>query len=151
MSNDLIDENSGEEESFADLLESYSPRMNKDIQVGDKVTGEIISNEEVIIEGKIDGKINAKNRVIVGKTGMVNADIDARELVVEGRVNGNVKLTQRIEIVPEGVLRGNINSSKVVLAEGSIFKGKIDMPIDKGAFPDKKPLSTEEKSEGDKD
>ena len=115
------------------------------------ITGEIISNEEVIIEGKIDGKINAKNRVIVGKTGMVNADIDARELVVEGRVNGNVKLTQRIEIVPEGVLRGNINSSKVVLAEGSIFKGKIDMPIDKGAFPDKKPLSTEEKSEGDKD
>ena len=102
------------------------------------ITGEVISDEEVIVEGKIEGKINTKNRVIIWKGGLVHADINARELVIEGRVIGNVKLAHRIEIKPEGILKGNINSQKVVLSEGSIFKGKIDMPIDKGILPDEK-------------
>ena len=59
----------------------------------------------------------------------------------------DVKLTNKIEIVPEGILKGNINSQKVVLAEGSLFKGKIDMPIGKDTFPEKKTVSTEKESQ----
>lgn len=91
------------------------------------VKGEVTSDEEVYIEGNIQGKINIKHRVVVGKNGVVNADIEAREVIIKGIVNGNVRGSYKVEIVPEGVLNGNILSQRVVLAEGAVFKGNIDM------------------------
>jgi len=91
--------------------------------------GEISSDEEVLVEGRIEGKIKMKDRVIIGKDGHVTADIEAREVVIKGVVNGNVRCTHKVEILPEGTLNGNIVSEKVVLAEGAIFKGNIDMSI----------------------
>lgn len=91
------------------------------------VKGELSSDEEVLIEGKIEGKIKANNRLIIGKHGTVQADIEANEVIIRGTVNGNVSCSYKIEIVPEGILNGNIVSEKVVLAEGAIFKGSIDM------------------------
>jgi cytoskeletal protein CcmA (bactofilin family) len=93
------------------------------------IKGNIFSDEEVFIEGKIEGKLNIKNRVVVGKSGVVNADIEAQEIIVIGTVNGNVKGSQKVEIVPDGVLNGNILSKGVVLREGAIFKGSIDMTM----------------------
>lgn len=97
------------------------------------IKGEVLSDEEVLIEGKIEGKINVKNKVIIGKNGSVNAEIEAREVIIKGVVNGNVKGSYKVEIVPDGTLNGNIISQRVVLAEGANFKGSIDMtPKDEG-------------------
>ncbi len=93
------------------------------------IKGEIHSDEEVLIEGKIEGKLDIKHRVVVGRNGVVNADIDAREIIIKGTVNGNVKGSYKVEIIPEGILNGNIISQRVVLAEGAVFKGNIDMTI----------------------
>ena len=91
------------------------------------IKGEIYSDDEILIEGKIQGKINVKNRVIVGINGNVEADIDAREVIIKGKVTGNVKGSQRVEIVPAGELHGNINSPRVVIADSGVFEGSIEM------------------------
>jgi cytoskeletal protein CcmA (bactofilin family) len=91
------------------------------------IKGEIYSDDEILIEGKIQGKINVKNRVIVGINGNVEADIEAREVIIKGKVTGNVKGSQRVEIVPAGVLHGNISSPRVVIADSGIFEGNIEM------------------------
>ncbi len=91
------------------------------------VKGEVFSDEELLVEGTIEGKLNIRNKVVVGKSGSVSADIDAREVIIKGIVNGNVKGSQKVEIIPEGILNGNIVSQTVKLAEGAVFKGNIDM------------------------
>lgn len=91
------------------------------------IKGEVFSDDEILIEGRIQGKINVKNRLIVGKNGNVEADIEAREVVIRGKVTGNVKGGQRVEIVPAGILHGNINSPRVVIADSGIFEGNIEM------------------------
>lgn len=91
------------------------------------IKGEITSDEEVLIEGKIEGKIKINHRIIIGKNGIVNADIEAKEVIIKGSVTGNVTCSYKIEIVPDGTLKGNILSNKVILAEGALFKGNIDM------------------------
>ena len=108
-----------------------TPTAMKNSVIGKTIflKGNIFSDEEVFIEGKIEGKLNIKNRVVVGKNGVVNADIEAHEVIVIGTVNGNVNGSNKVEIVPEGVLNGNILSKGVVLREGAIFKGSIDMTL----------------------
>jgi cytoskeletal protein CcmA (bactofilin family) len=110
------------------LSNSYSSNEKTSI-VGKTllVKGEMFSDEEVLVEGTIEGKLNINNRVIVGKNGVVNAAIDAQEVIIKGEVNGNVKGQFKVEIVPDGILNGNIISQRVVLAEGALFKGNIDM------------------------
>lgn len=91
------------------------------------IKGDIHSDEELLIEGKVEGKLNVKNRVIIGKNGIVNAEIKAREIIIRGKVNGDVTASYKVEIEPEGILNGNIFSQRVHLTEGAIFKGNIDM------------------------
>lgn len=91
--------------------------------------GDLYSDEELIIEGKLEGTLKAKDRVIIGKNGNLKADVEAREIIVRGQINGNVKGAQKVIVEPEGVLNGNIVAHRVVLAEGAIFKGNIDMSI----------------------
>lgn len=108
------------------------------------VKGEVISDDEVIIEGRIEGKINVKNRVVIGKNGLIHADIEAREVVIKGKVYGNIKSSFRVEIVPEGALYGNIFASKVVIADGALFEGNIDMKLKQQAEP-AEPKAAEQK------
>jgi cytoskeletal protein CcmA (bactofilin family) len=91
------------------------------------IKGEVFSEDEILIDGKIQGKINVKNRVVIGVNGNVEADIDAREVIIKGKVTGNIKGGQRVEIVSTGVLHGNINSPRVVIADSGVFEGNIEM------------------------
>ncbi len=91
------------------------------------INGEVESDEEILIEGKIEGLLRAKGLVVVGKNGVVDAEIEATEVIVIGKVNGNVNGVKKVEIRPDGIVNGNITSQRVVLAEGAIFKGSIDM------------------------
>jgi len=108
------------------------------------VKGDIFSDEEILIEGKVQGKITVKNRVVVGRDGIVEAEIDAREIVIKGKVTGNMRGSQRVEIVPAGSLHGNIHSPRVVIADSGIFEGNIEMRSreEKGKAGEEKPAAS---------
>lgn len=91
------------------------------------IKGDIYSEDEIVIEGRIQGKITVKNRVIIGRNADVEAEIEAREIVIRGKVVGNVRGSQRVEIAPAGTLHGNIQAPRVVIADSGFFDGNIEM------------------------
>ncbi len=116
-----------------------------------KLKGNISSDEEIVIEGIVEGTIKINHNVVIGKSGKVKADITAKAIIIKGVVNGNVNGIEKVEIVPGGVLNGDIISEKVVLAEGAKFKGSIDMSgksedAEKRSKPEKQTSKTEKKS-----
>ncbi|MEN8154202.1 MAG: polymer-forming cytoskeletal protein [Acidobacteriota bacterium] len=115
--------------NITDIEETVSENRVSLLGKDMKLKGNITSNEEIIIEGTVDGKVNITNNIYIGKSGKVKAEIFAREIIIEGEVNGDVHGSVKVEIVPGGILNGNIISEKVVLAEGAKFKGNIDMTI----------------------
>ena len=54
---------------------------------GAKIKGEIKEENEITIQGNVDGDIECKN-LIVGKTGSVKGKIKAETLYVEGSIEG---------------------------------------------------------------
>jgi cytoskeletal protein CcmA (bactofilin family) len=97
--------------------------------IGNSVTirGEITSDENLQIEGVVDGSIEANNDVVVGHEGRVNATIRAVNIVIQGRVVGDVSASNRVELAPSAMLQGNIRSPKLSIAETAKFKGSVDM------------------------
>jgi len=98
------------------------------IGAGIRVNGEISGSENLLIEGRVDGKVNLSgNDVTIGKSGQVSADVVAKTIRVAGEVNGDLKAKERVVISGTGNVRGNVIAPRVVLEDGAIFKGSIDM------------------------
>jgi cytoskeletal protein CcmA (bactofilin family) len=91
------------------------------------IKGEITGDEDVLIEGKVEGQVRISRDVRVGPTGSVKATIEAQSVVVSGEVIGDCSATSRVEIQASGKLTGNIRAPKIVIAEGAMFKGNSDM------------------------
>ncbi len=91
------------------------------------VRGEIRSDEHLIIEGRVEGRIMApEHGVAIGRHGTVSSEIMARTITVLGTVNGKLTATERIELMPSGRVEGRLVTSTLIIDEGAFFKGVVD-------------------------
>ena len=97
------------------------------------VRGDVMGEEDLLIEGRVEGKIELRhNSITVGKSGHIKADIYGKAIIVEGTVEGNLFGEEQLVIRNCGTVRGNIIAPRVALEDGCNFKGSIDMsPKDK--------------------
>jgi len=96
------------------------------------VDGRIRAKEEIRVFGKVTGNMNVRGRVVVEDGGLVTANIKAEEIVIRGKVQGDIDC-DRANIEPKGELIGDVASPRMMLADGAVFKGKIDMAPKEGA------------------
>ena len=104
--------------------------MEKLVNIGQsiQIKGEVTGNEDLTIEGKVDGKIFLKDHnLTVGSNGRITADIHAKNVTVIGEVVGNITADDKVEVAETGSMKGDIVGPRVVLADGAKFKGSIDM------------------------
>jgi cytoskeletal protein CcmA (bactofilin family) len=96
------------------------------------VKGEISGNEDLLIEGSVEGLVQLDERKLtVGASAKLTADIIAREVVVYGQVKGNLRAKDRIEIKKDGSVNGDLTTARIMIEDGAYFKGSIE--IDKTA------------------
>jgi cytoskeletal protein CcmA (bactofilin family) len=106
------------------------PRRTERATIGPSIfiKGDLSGEEDLVVEGRVEGKVDLKqNNVTVGKNGKVRADIFGRVVTIEGEVDGNVFAREQAILRQSGAIRGNITAPRVVLEDGSRFKGSIDM------------------------
>lgn len=93
-----------------------------------KVTGDIESSEDLLIEGEVNGTVKlVDNELIIGNSGRVQANIEAKTIRIEGEVQGDIVGQERVVITTTGNVQGNVSSPRVMLEDGGRFKGSIDM------------------------
>lgn len=93
-----------------------------------KVTGDIESSEDLLVEGEVNGTITlAENELVIGNAGKVQANIEAKTIRIEGEVQGDIVGRERVVITASGNVQGNVSAPRVMLEDGGRFKGSIDM------------------------
>jgi cytoskeletal protein CcmA (bactofilin family) len=93
------------------------------------INGELSGSEDLTVEGQVDGKIELRDHVLtVGENGRITAQVAAKSIVVLGHVTGNLTATEKIDIRDSGSVEGDIVAPRVAIADGSHFRGRIDMP-----------------------
>ena len=114
------------------------------------INGELSGSEDLTIEGRVDGKIELRDHVLtVGSNGRIKAQITAKAIVVLGQVTGNLNATEKVDIKETGSVEGDVVAPRVAIADGSHFKGSIDMQKkdqpEKGVFskPESKTTKTD--------
>lgn len=93
-----------------------------------KIVGEVSGEENLIIEGSVDGAIEfAAHEVTIGPAGRVSANVVAKTIRIDGQVNGDITGHEKVVISRTGKVKGNIVAPRVTLEDGAQFKGSIDM------------------------
>lgn len=106
------------------------------------IKGDIRTQEELFVDGDVEGTLESKSLLTVGPNGKVKANIRAREVIVFGSVRGNVEVTEKVAIRDNGSVIGDIKTAGISIDDGSYFKGSIDI-----VRPDVKPITKPVKTE----
>lgn len=100
--------------------------------VGRTVTikGEIIGDEPLTVEGRVEGRIALQSTIHVKESGFVKADISSQSITVAGGISGNIEASDKVEILKGGFMVGDIKAPRIVINDGANLKGQVDMEID---------------------
>ena len=115
---------------------------------GVEVTGDIIFTDQLQVDGKVTGKLISENgRLIIGRTGRVDAQVEVNVCIIHGVVNGNVSARSRVEVHKGSRVSGDLTTSVLIIEEGAIFNGNIGMAQEGDVrLPEgSRPKDTEEK------
>ncbi|HEX3846174.1 MAG TPA: polymer-forming cytoskeletal protein [Steroidobacteraceae bacterium] len=94
--------------------------------------GDLAADEDLLIQGRIEGSIAHTQRLTVGPQGSVKANIHAQLIIVEGTVDGDLRADKSVLVKSTATVCGNIVAPSVSIAEGASFSGSIDMGGRKG-------------------
>src|SRR5262245_40038655 len=95
------------------------------------IRGELSGDEDLIIEGQVEGKVILKDHcTVIGNHGVIRGEIEARNVTVSGKVVGNICAGELMEITATGSVEGDIESSRISVVEGAYFKGSVDLRVD---------------------
>jgi cytoskeletal protein CcmA (bactofilin family) len=95
--------------------------------------GELNAEEDLLIQGRVEGSITHTQRLTVGPQGTVKANIKAQLIIVEGTVEGDLHAEKSVFVKESAKVCGNIFSPTVSITEGASFSGSIDMDGKKAA------------------
>ncbi len=89
--------------------------------------GELRGEDDLIIEGRVEGEVTLKRHLTVETTGVVIANVSTQNITIKGEMRGDMTAEDKVEIHEGARVVGNIVAPRIVIAEGARFKGHIDM------------------------
>ena len=94
---------------------------------GVRINGEVISAEDLLIDGRVDGTITVRDHhLIIGSQAEITADVIAKRITVRGVVVGDVTATERLQISETGSVDGTVRTPRLSMLDGAVLSGKVD-------------------------
>jgi cytoskeletal protein CcmA (bactofilin family) len=97
------------------------------IMEGTTIEGEIRSDSNVRIDGRVKGTISVRGRLIVGASGVIEGDVTCQSSDIEGTVNGKINCQDLLSLKATAKLNGDINTKKLAIEPGAVFTGNCSM------------------------
>ncbi|MCY3879620.1 MAG: polymer-forming cytoskeletal protein [Rhodobacteraceae bacterium] len=112
------------------------------------LNGNLKSDSDVKIDGRIDGDVNAK-LIQVGEKAIIKGQIVANEVIVDGRVRGQIR-GNRVRLNGSAHVEGEIIHETIAIEAGALFEGTVkrqDNPLAEGgaAAAQKNPAAAAQK------
>jgi cytoskeletal protein CcmA (bactofilin family) len=92
------------------------------------ITGEITSQEDVTIHGKLHGKISMeRGSLVVAQSAKVEADAHVSRLTINGTFAGDVAAAERVELSKTAQVSGTVVAPAIVVEDGAVFNGMMEV------------------------
>jgi len=96
---------------------------------GTGIEGQVISEGDVRIDGKVEGTVITKSKLVIGNSGYVNGDVSCQSADVSGHVVGKLKVKEVLYLKATAIVEGSVSTEKIVIESGAKFNGDCKMNI----------------------
>lgn len=96
-----------------------------------EIKGSIKFQNELIIDGKIEGEIVSSGILTVGENAEIRGEIKTKSVTVLGKVHGNITVDERCELKTRAQLIGDLKAARLMIEEGATFVGKSEVTPNK--------------------
>jgi len=107
--------------------QSFDTNAIDRIAEGTTLEGNVNSAKSIRVDGKVKGSIVCAGRVVIGKTGVVEGEVDCDSADVEGTLNATITVSGLLELKSTAVINGDSQVGKLKVDPGAEINGKIDM------------------------
>ncbi len=104
-----------------------SPGMHNVLSAGTVLTGNLVTDDDIRIDGVIEGNIVSRGKIIVGNNGSVIGDIECYNLDLMGKVTGNVQCYEVVVLRSTANMNGDIKTQTIEIEPGARFSGACSM------------------------
>jgi cytoskeletal protein CcmA (bactofilin family) len=85
------------------------------------------SQKDLRIEGDVKGAITCDGTLFIAEGATVDAKVEAEHISVAGDLTGEIHCRGRLQIMPSGRVRASVTTATLVIQEGAIYEGQLDM------------------------
>jgi len=93
------------------------------------IKGELHGEEDLIIEGTVEGTITMQKSLTIETGGRIKADIETENITVRGEMEGHLRVREKATIHAGGRLVGDIAAPRIEIDDGAYYKGHIEMQV----------------------
>ena len=122
-------------------FEGFSEKVNTIIGKELKIKGEITGKGLIRIDGEAEGIIDNQGDVVIGEGGSVKAKLKARNITIAGNYEGELEAEGRLELKKTANISGSYRVNGLLVEEGAVVNGSIDMKNNEGAAKKSSPLA----------
>ena len=108
-----------------DTIKEIKPNSALIIGEGATINGTIKENNEISIQGSVEGDIECKD-LMVGKSGTLKGKIKTDSLSVEGNIEGELTVKGLLKLMSSGTVSGKIIYGSLQIHEGGKLMGELD-------------------------
>jgi cytoskeletal protein CcmA (bactofilin family) len=94
------------------------------------VRGTLVGEEDLVIEGRLEGGMSLSGHMTVAETGVLQADVEVESAEVHGEVQGDIVASRSITIQKGARVSGNVQAPRVIIHDGAHFEGAVEMQVD---------------------
>lgn len=113
------------------------PNSHNTITAGTEITGDIISNGDIRLDGVLTGNITAKGKLVIGESGRVKGVINCKNSDIYGYVEGKINVTELLSLKAAAQIAGDIVTNRLAIEPGCRFSGNCKMTDEKIAYVEK--------------
>ena len=94
---------------------------------GTEIAGDVNFSGGMRVDGVVKGKVRSEGSLIIGASGMIDAEISIRNISIDGEFRGIIRASDRVEIHKDGKVFGDIYSPCLIIEAGATFEGRCNM------------------------
>ena len=92
------------------------------------IKGELHGEDDLVIEGTVEGTITMAKSLTIETEGVIKADIETETVVIKGEMQGDLSARDKITLHAGAKLAGDMRAPRVEIEDGAYYKGRIEMP-----------------------
>jgi len=92
-----------------------------------RINGNVESDGDFRIDGTVEGDLQTKGRVVIGKNGFIKGSVHCAYADIEGKFEGNLKVSETLSLSSTADVSGEILIGKLSVEPGASLNGTCSM------------------------